>query len=437
VTLDERGVGYVTLNRPDKRNAMSGQMIAELREMARSLGADPATRAIVLSGAGKLFCAGGDLNWMKAQIDAVRPTRMKEARKLAEMLRSLNEMPTPLIGRIHGAAMGGGVGMACVCDVAIASPETKFGLTETGLGLIPATIGPYVVARMGEGRARRVFMSSRIFGAQEALDLGVISRVEDNLDGAVEAEVSPYLSVAPIAVGSAKSLARMLGPRIDDAVIDATIERLADQWEGPEAAEGIAAFFRCVLQNCDYNRRQDLSYDLLVFDPAIAPRDKKEFLVWYRELVKWSEPQIAPSQMTGNLQQFYDKIRAEFPPMNGPDAVNIDALTSPKPVSFFGKLMGKKQTAPLDEAMVSDYTFCKNAIYITFAWSKANEAYRRTVDTALSAEVGFFNVSGDDGEILHDPEQFYELMGLYNRLVHGGLRATNQKRTASPLDPPS
>jgi len=242
--LDDRGVAYVTLNVPEKRNALSAQMIADLTDMAQTLGAKPATRAIVLSGAGKVFCAGGDLNWMKAQIEATRETRMREARKLAEMLSALNEMPTPLIGRIHGGAFGGGVGLACVCDVAIADETAKFGLTETKLGLIPATIGPYVLARMGEGKARRVFMSSRLFAAVEAETLGIIAKAvaPDDLDDAVEAEVAPYLSVAPEAVGAAKALARALGPRIDAEVIDDTIHRLADTWEGEEAAHGIAAF---------------------------------------------------------------------------------------------------------------------------------------------------------------------------------------------------
>lgn len=240
VVTDARGVTYLSLDRPDKRNALSAEMIAELTDFADRADA----RAVVLSGAGDVFCAGGDLAWMKAQIEADRATRMTEARKLAEMLRALNEMPCPLIARIHGGAFGGGVGMACVADVAIAEDGAKFGLTETRLGLIPATIGPYVIARMGEGRARRVFMSARIFGAAEAAELGIVARAvpADELDSAVEAEVRPYLSVAPGAVGRAKALARNLGPRIDAAVIDDTITRLADAWETDEAREGIDAF---------------------------------------------------------------------------------------------------------------------------------------------------------------------------------------------------
>lgn len=246
VRCDERGVIYLTLNLPESRNALSARMIDELTHFAGGQGASADTRAVVLSGAGKVFCAGGDLGWMRAQIAADRPTRMAEARKLAMMLKALNEMPTPLIGRLHGGAFGGGVGLACVCDVVVASDDTKFGLTETRLGLIPATIGPYVLARMGEGRARRVFMSARVFDAAEARDLCIAARVcaPDALDAMVEAEVTPYLSVAPGAVGSAKALTRSLGPVIDDAVIDDTIRRLADTWETEEARHGIEAFLK-------------------------------------------------------------------------------------------------------------------------------------------------------------------------------------------------
>ena len=131
VTRDDRGVAYVTLNRSDKRNALSAKMMDELTNMAVTVGADDDTRAIVLSGEGKVFCAGGDLEWMKDQIVADRKKRMAEAGRLADMLDALNTMPTPLIGRIHGAALGGGIGIACVCDVAVAESNSKFGLTET------------------------------------------------------------------------------------------------------------------------------------------------------------------------------------------------------------------------------------------------------------------------------------------------------------------
>jgi methylglutaconyl-CoA hydratase len=234
----------VALNAPDKRNALSAQMIADLTAMAADLGNDPLVRVVVLSGVGRTFCAGGDLTWMQAQITADRKTPMAEATKLAHMLRDLNRMPKPLIGRIHGGVLGGGLGLAAVCDCAIAANSTSFGLTETRLGLIPATIGPYVIARMGGGAARQVFMSARLFDAADAQRLGLIARAvpDSDLDAAVEAEVQPYLSTAPGAVARAKALARSLGPRIDDAVIEVTIQALADAWETDEARIGIAAF---------------------------------------------------------------------------------------------------------------------------------------------------------------------------------------------------
>ena len=242
--IDARGVVYLNLNRPEKKNALSALMISELTEFAGSIANETAARVVVLRGAGDVFCAGGDLDWMKAQINADRAGRMAEARKLAHMLQALNELPLPLIGVVHGGAFGGGVGMACVCDVVIAESGTKFGLTETRLGLIPATISPYVIAQMGEGKARRVFMSARIFSAAEAqaLDLIADQMPAAQLEARIEAEIAPYLKVAPGAVGASKALARALGPKIDDAVIEETVKRLADTWEGHEAKAGIDAF---------------------------------------------------------------------------------------------------------------------------------------------------------------------------------------------------
>ncbi|TCL09860.1 methylglutaconyl-CoA hydratase [Shimia isoporae] len=245
IEIDARGVATLTLNRPEKHNAMSGAMIAELREAAEALGANDDVRVVVLTGAGKSFCAGGDLGWMQAQMAADSETRFVEARKLAEALQALNTMPKPLIGKLQGNAFGGGVGMASVCDVAIGVETLTMGLTETKLGLIPATIGPYVLSRMGEAMARRVFMSARLFKASEAVTLGLLAKAvpAEELDAAVEAEVAPYLACAPGAVARAKALTRKLGPTIDDAVIDHTIGELVACWEGQEAKDGITAFF--------------------------------------------------------------------------------------------------------------------------------------------------------------------------------------------------
>ncbi|WP_068296433.1 crotonase/enoyl-CoA hydratase family protein [Pararhodobacter sp. CCB-MM2] len=245
LSTDARGVATLTLNRPEKHNAMSAEMIDELAEAAAQLGADDAVRVVVLTGEGKSFCAGGDLGWMQQQMAASASERAEGARRLAGMLGALNALPKPVIGRIQGPAYGGGIGLISVCDVAIGANSGRFGLTETRLGLIPATIGPYVLARMGEAMARRVFMSARLFGADEAVTLGLLAKAvpEADLDAAVEAEVAPYLSCAPGAVASAKALALRLGGGITEADIDHSIGQLVARWESAEAGEGIAAFF--------------------------------------------------------------------------------------------------------------------------------------------------------------------------------------------------
>lgn len=245
IETDPRGVATLTLSRPDKHNAMNAALMSELAEAASALGSDNAVRAVVLAGEGKSFSAGADLTWMREQFEATRVQRIAEARRLAMMLKKLNELPKPLIARIQGNAFGGGLGLMAVCDTVIAVGGAKFGFTETRLGIIPATISPFVLARMGEGKARQVFMSARLFDASEARELGLVSRVVDaeKLDQAVEDEVVPYLAAAPSAVARSKALARSLGPVIDDVLIETTIERLADAWETPEARKGITAFF--------------------------------------------------------------------------------------------------------------------------------------------------------------------------------------------------
>ena len=144
---------------------------------------------------------------------------------------------------MHGAAYGGGVGLACVCDFVISCSNVKFGFTETRLGLIPSTIGPYVVGKMGEAKAREVFMSAKIFSEVDAKSLNIVSEISDDLDQSVEDQINSYLKTAPKAVGEAKALVRSLGATIDDKVIERTIEQLADIWEGEEARHGIEAFF--------------------------------------------------------------------------------------------------------------------------------------------------------------------------------------------------
>lgn len=245
LSIDARGVALVQLNRPEVHNALNAAMIAELTAVAAQVGQDPNVRVVVLTGAGNSFCAGGDLGWMRAQMAADGPTRAREARALAGMLGALDGLPKPLIGRIQGQAFGGGVGLMSVCDVAVGVEGAKVGLTEVRLGLIPATIGPYVVARMGAARARRVFFSGRVFGAAEAVDLGLLAKVvpEEALDDAVEAEIAPYLTAAPGAVAEGKALVAALGNGVSPRQVEASIAALVARWESEEAAEGIAAFF--------------------------------------------------------------------------------------------------------------------------------------------------------------------------------------------------
>lgn len=245
IETDADGVATLTLARPEKHNALSARMIAELTQAAADLGADASLRAVVLTGEGKSFCAGGDLGWMKAQMSATREQRMEQAMTLARMLDALNTLPKPLIGKVNGQAFGGGMGMMSVCDVAIGAEGSLFGFTEVRLGLIPATISPYVAARMGEANARRVFFSARLFDATEAMRLGLLARVvpAEALEEEVAIEVKPYLSAAPEAVAASKRLLRSLGPRIDEETAQRTAAALADAWETASGAEGIDAFF--------------------------------------------------------------------------------------------------------------------------------------------------------------------------------------------------
>ncbi len=243
--IDGAGVANLTLSRPDKHNALSGEMIDELHAAAAALDADDSVRVVVLRGAGGSFCAGGDLAWMKAQINATSEVRAASARRLAAMLGAVNSLSKPVIAAVQGVAFGGGVGLACVADKVIASETATFGLTETKLGLIPATIGPYVIARMGEGAARQVFMSSRAFDAASAQRLGIVSEVvaPDGLEAAVAAEVAAYLMCAPAAVADAKAMVLSMGRGPDAQAVDASVAALLARWAHPEATAGITAFF--------------------------------------------------------------------------------------------------------------------------------------------------------------------------------------------------
>lgn len=242
---DAHGVATLTLNRPDKHNALDTAMIAEVTDAAALLAGSAAARVVVLAGAGDSFCAGGDLGWMRAQFEAPREARIAQAHSLARMLHALNTLPKPLIARVHGPAYGGGIGMMSVCDIVIAAESARFALTEVRLGLLPATIAPYVIGRIGEAKAREVMLSGRRFDAAEAARLGLVSRVvaREALAEAIGTEAQTFRAAAPGAVARTKALARSFGPAIDADAIARTVEALADAWEDAEAQEGISAFF--------------------------------------------------------------------------------------------------------------------------------------------------------------------------------------------------
>lgn len=245
MTVDARGVAKLTLQRPEKRNALSQGLIDALTQAAHDIAARKDIRVVILSATGPTFCAGGDLGWMQDQMAGDDAAKRAAAQSIAQMLGALNNLPQPLIGRVQGDAFGGGVGLACVCDVVIAVDTARFGLTETKLGLVPATIGPYVLARMGEAHARRVLMSSRIVNAVEARVLGIVAQTVavSELDDAIAVEIDAYLKCAPGAVAATKAYARSLGPTIDESTIQRSIDALITQWQGNEAEEGISAFF--------------------------------------------------------------------------------------------------------------------------------------------------------------------------------------------------
>ena len=244
LNIDERGVAFVILNRPHVHNAMSAELIQEMQHICATIESDHRVRVVVLSGAGETFCAGGDLKWMESNITKTRAQRVEETGELANMLAALNGLSKPLIGRIQGPAYGGGVGMISVCDISIGVDTAAFGLTEVKLGLTPATISPYVVKRIGATHARRNFFNSRIFKADEAKNINLLTDVvsANELDKAIEKEVNMILKCAPGAIASTKKLIDYVDTHTaaDNRIY--TAANLADAWETEEGKEGIDAF---------------------------------------------------------------------------------------------------------------------------------------------------------------------------------------------------
>ena len=248
-TLDIRRpsphVAEVWLNRPDVRNAFNDAVIAELTEAFAQLGADPGLRAIVLGGHGKAFCAGADLAWMRAMGDYDWERNRADAQKLADMLWTIYRCPLPVVGRIHGDCYAGGVGLAAVCDVLVAAQGVHFCLSEAKLGLLPATIGPYVIKALGEQASRRYFSTAERFDSGTAQALGFVHEVvaADALDAKVAGVVAALTANGPAAVKACKRLVQDLAGRpIDEALRADTARRIADIRASAEGREGVQSF---------------------------------------------------------------------------------------------------------------------------------------------------------------------------------------------------
>ncbi|MEM1285187.1 MAG: enoyl-CoA hydratase-related protein [Pseudomonadota bacterium] len=241
---DANGVCRLKLDRPDKHNALSARMIAELTEAIAILEQDPKVRVIVLTGEGKSFCSGADLGWMQAQFSASRDDRIAEAMKLSTMLATLNTLSKPVIACVNGHAFGGALGLIACADIAIAVDTAQFAFTETRLGLIPATISPFVLAKIGESQARASFLSAHRFDAGEALRIGLVHHPTpaETLNAKLETITADLLSASPEAVRRAKSLIRSRLPAIDAAVLRATAEQLAACWETDQAQVRVSSF---------------------------------------------------------------------------------------------------------------------------------------------------------------------------------------------------
>lgn len=239
------GIAVVTLDRPEVHNAFNETLITELTAALHGLGTNPAVRAVVLIGAGASFCAGADLNWMKKMAAFSRAQNLADAKALAAMLRTLNELPKPTIARVHGAAFGGGIGLIACCDIAIGAPDAVFALSEARLGLIPATISPYVVEAIGSRAARRLFLTAERFTAAEAFRLGLLHdlAVPAELDERIDDVLGLLLKAGPGAQAECKSLLRAVAQRpIDADLIAETAERIATVRASAEGKEGVAAF---------------------------------------------------------------------------------------------------------------------------------------------------------------------------------------------------
>ncbi|MEH6582511.1 MAG: enoyl-CoA hydratase/isomerase family protein [Halioglobus sp.] len=248
--IDERGIATVSLNNPEKHNAFDDSIISQLTEAFTAIAADNNVRVMVLASKGKSFSAGADLNWMKRMAGYSYEENLRDANALADMLKALNFLPQPTIARVQGAAFGGAVGLVSCCDMAVGTPRALFSLSEVKIGLMPATISPYVVAAIGSRASRRYFTTAERFSAETALKLGLLSDVvkEEALDDTVKQLVDEIIANSPIAVRAAKALVHDVAGQpltnngSSDALIAMTCKRIAAIRVSEEGQEGLSAF---------------------------------------------------------------------------------------------------------------------------------------------------------------------------------------------------
>jgi methylglutaconyl-CoA hydratase len=243
--IDQRGIATVTLNNPDRHNAFDDHIIAELHQCFEQLDNNQGVRAVILAAAGKSFSAGADLNWMKRMANYSYEENLADAKKLADMLRCLNQLSKPTIARVQGAAFGGAVGLVSCCDMAVGTPRASFALSEAKIGLTPATISPYVIAAIGQRAARRYFLTAERFDAAQALSLGLLSAVVDGeqLDSTIESLLGNLLANSPNAVAIGKKLiASVANQPLTDQLIMHTSEIIAAIRVTEEGQEGLSAF---------------------------------------------------------------------------------------------------------------------------------------------------------------------------------------------------
>jgi methylglutaconyl-CoA hydratase len=238
-------VARITLNRPDVHNAFNMQMLLDLIDAFGKLGNDGSVRVVVLTGEGKSFCAGADLQWMREIINYSYEQNLEESNTVADLMETIYLCPKPTIARVNGAAIGGGTGLVASCDVAVTAESAKLSLSEVKLGLVPACISPYVIRRVGESRARELFLTGERLTAARAAEYGLVNRAvpDDDLDAAVDELVEKLITSGPEAIAMCKELLRRVPGRPISEIKGFTAECIAKMRVSDEGQEGMAAFF--------------------------------------------------------------------------------------------------------------------------------------------------------------------------------------------------